>query len=209
MKANVISYDRWWKKVYESNVDHETPFGFEGSNDVSIIIAQNSKFKGGTFVGADRYWAPSGETRISKGIENYDYHIFYSPNEFEGWEKLSKFERYDTRGMRYLWNELSFGKPVVIITPGSGKKYHHKSSEYIAFENLYSQVFQIPEYLEIMRMKKLGRQMNIPDSVLNSLKAKLKEMEFDQKSNDIFDKSKEDPSFIKGMVKIAFLMGLR
>jgi hypothetical protein len=55
----------------------------------------------------------------------------------------------------------------------------------------------------------MGKQMNIPSSVLNSLKAKLKEIEFDQRSKDIFDRSEEDPEYIKSMVKIAFLMGLR
>jgi hypothetical protein len=209
MNSSVASYDRWWKKVYESKIDHETEFGSEGSFNMGIIIAQNAKFKAGEFIGADRYWAARGETRISKGVENYDYHIFYSPNEFEGWEGLPEFEEYDTRGLRYLWSELSHGKPVVILTPGTGRKHNHKSSEYIAFEDLYSKVFQIPEYLEIMRMKKMGKQMNIPASVLNSLKAKLKEIEFDQRSKDIFDRSEEDPEYIKSMVKISFLMGLR
>ena len=208
MKSNVSSYDRWWKKVYESEVDHTTEFGSEGAFNMGLIIAQNSKFKGGVFAGAERYWAARGETRASKGVNSYDYHIFYSPNEYEGWETLPEFEEYDTRGMRYLWNELSFGKPVVIITPGTGQLYHNKSAEYMAFEDLYKQVAEIPEYIEIMRMKKMGRQNNVPKEVVNSLKAKLNELDFEKRSEDIFDQSEEDPQFIKNMVKVAYVMGL-
>lgn len=208
MKSNVSSYDSWWKRVYESEVDHSTPFGSEGGFKMGIIIAQNSKFKAGSFVGAERYWSSRGETRVTKGAENYDYHIFYSPDEFDGWEQLPEFSEYDTRGMRYLWSELSFGKPVVILTQGTGRMHHHKSAEYIAFESLYRELTQIPEYIEILRFQKSGKSGSIPSVVLDSLKAKLKEIDYEQRSRDIFDQSPEDPDFIKGMVKISHLMGL-
>jgi hypothetical protein len=185
-----------------------TPFGSEGGFKLGIIMAQNSKFKLGKFIGADRYWSSRGETTVSPGSQKYDYHIFYSPSEFDGWETLPEFEEYDTRGMRYLWRELSAGKPVVILTTGTGRMHHHKSAEYIAYESLYRELLQIPEYIEILRFQKLGKGGSIPQTVLATLKSKLNEIDFEQRSQDIFDRSEESPEFIKGIVKVSHLMGL-
>jgi len=210
MGFNVNSYDSWWKNINESEINHESEFGSEGGNQFGLIIAKNSVFKKGIFTGADRFYEPRGEVRPSKGYDNYDYHIYYSPNEFDGWENSAVFNDYDTRGLNYLWKELSMGKPVVILTPGNGTLNHNKSAEHIAYEEVYKDILRIPEYIEILKLKRLNKlgSISIPKEITMSLKSKLKELEIDKRTEDIFDQSLEDPTFIKNMVKKSVHMGL-
>lgn len=209
MKRSVKSYDSWWNKLLETedsfNPDKE--FGHEGGGSLKMMMVEGAKFKKGKFLSGERFWAAKGETRASGEMDRYDYHIFYSPNEYDGWEELPEFEGYDTRGLRYTWSELSKGMPVVIMTDGSGKLHHHKSSEHIAYEELFRELLQIPEYVEILRSQ-VKRASNIPDSVMMSLKSKLSDINFEDRSTDIFDNCDEDPKFIKDMVKKSVLMGL-
>lgn len=209
MGQSVKSYDNWWKKLNEKeesfNPDEE--FGSEGGGSLKMMMVEGARFKKGKFDSGQRFWAAKGETRASGDIDRYDYHVFYSPNEYDGWENLPEFDGYDTRGMRYTWSELSKGMPVVIMIDGSGKIHHHKSSEHIAYEGLFRKLIKIPEYVEILRAQ-VKKSSNIPDSVMMSLKSKLAEMKFEEISSDIFDECDEDPSFVKEMVKKSVLMGL-
>jgi hypothetical protein len=209
MKRNVRSYESWWNKLTEKedsfNPDKE--FGDEGGGSLKMMMVEGARFKKGKFVSGERFWAAKGETRASGDMNRYDYHVFYSPNEYDGWENLPEFQQYDTRGMRYSWSELSKGLPVVIMTDGTGNIHHHKSSEHIAYEGLFRKLIRIPEYVEILRSN-AKKSSSIPDSVMMSLKSKLAEIKFEEISSDIFDECDEDPKFIKDMVKKSVLMGL-
>jgi hypothetical protein len=135
--------------------------------------------------------------------------VYYTPNEFQGWYESPQFLDFDTRGLRYYWKELSGGKPVVVLVPGTGERFDHKSAEFIAYEEVFQDLMSIPEFREINRFAEVrGGSSSVPKELTMGLIAKVKEMGLDLRIRDIFDKSKEDPEYIKAMVKESSRMGL-
>lgn len=207
MSKNVESYKKWYKKLVENEEPENKEFGLEGGGRHGVIVCVNSKWKAGKFQGADRYYTSRGETRPSRGT--YDQHIYYSPEEFQGWEQGPAFEDFDTRGLRYYWKDLSGGNPVSILIPGTGEIVHHKSSEHIAYEEVYGELAGIPEFEQIMKAKQAGRLGNIPKEIIMALKAKTQELDIDTRTRDIFDRGvNDDPEFVKAMVKRCWALGL-
>lgn len=213
MKRNVNNFESWWKKLNETEEDlrtERTEFGLEGGGKHGVAMAQNSEFEDGEFKGAERFWSTRGETRIDpRSVSSkYDLHVYYSPNEFEGWSSSPQFSEFDTRGLRYYWKELSNNKPVVILVPGTGERFDHKSAEFIAYEEIFKDLMEIPEFREINFYASKGSGSGIPKELTMSLIAKVKEAGIDSRIKDIFDRSKEDPEYIKAMVKESYRMGL-
>jgi hypothetical protein len=214
VKRNVNNYENWWKRLNETEEDlrtERTEFGLEGGGKHGVALAQNSEFKDGEFIGAERFWASRGETRIDPRsvADRYDLHVYYTPNEFQGWYESPQFSDFDTRGLRYYWKELSGGKPVVVLVPGTGERFDHKSAEFIAYEEVFQDLMSIPEFREINRFAEVrGGSSSVPKELTMGLIAKVKEMGLDLRIRDIFDKSKEDPEYIKAMVKESSRMGL-
>jgi hypothetical protein len=207
MKSNVESYKKWYRQVVEAEEPENKEFGLEGGGQHGVIMCVNSNWKEGQFTGAQRYFSSRGETRPSRGT--YDQHIYYSPDEFQGWEQGPAFQDFDTRGLRYYWKDLSGGNPVSILIPGTGEIVHHKGAEHIAYEEVYKELAGIPEFQQIMKAKQSGRLGNIPKEIIMSLKAKTQELDIDSRSRDIFDRGVNDnPEFVKAMVKRCWAMGL-
>jgi hypothetical protein len=207
MKSNVNSYQAWYQKIWESERPEAEEFGLEGGGRHGVIMCKNSRWSGGKWTGAERYYASRGETRPSRGT--YDQHIYYSPGEFEGWEQGPAFEDFDTRGLRWYWKDLSGGAPVVILVPGTGEVIHHKSAEHRAYEAVYADLASLPEFQEILKAKTAGKLGAIPKEIIMSLKAKSLEMGIEHRTQDIFDRgTEEDPEFTKAMVKKCWAMGL-
>lgn len=208
MRSNVESWNSWYRRLMESKVFEESEFGSEGGGRHGIIMCQYSKWYKGKWTGAERYWGTRGETRPSRG--QYDLHVYYSPDEFEGWETGPQFEEYDTRGLRWYWNDLSRrGEPVVILVPGSGEIVDHKSPEYIAYEEIYRDMTDIPEFQIIMRAKQAGRLGNIPKDVIANLKSKAEALRIEDRTRDVFDRTgKHEADWIKSAVKRNWSLGL-
>jgi hypothetical protein len=208
MKSNVESWNGWYRRLMEARDPEKTEFGLEGGGKHGVIMCQHSKWSGGKWTGAERYWGTRGETRPSRG--QYDQLVYYSPDEFEGWETGPQFEDYDTRGLRWYWKDLSRGgEPVVILVPGSGEVVDHKSPEYIAYEEIYRDMASIPEFQKIMQAKQAGKLGNIPKEVIASLKSKAGALRIEDRARDVFDRTGEqETEWIKGAVKRNWSLGL-
>lgn len=207
MKSNVNSYQNWYQRVYENERPEGEEFGLEGGGKHGVIMCKNSRWQAGRWTGAERYYSSRGETRPSRGT--YDQHIYYSPDEFEGWEQGPAFEDFDTRGLRYYWKDLSGGNPVSVLVPGTGEIIHHKSAEHRAYEEVYGDMASIPEFQEILKAKQTGKLGNIPKEIIMALKARSQEANIEQRTQDIFDRGSDpNPEFTKAMVKKCWSMGL-